>query len=148
VFWTDAIPYFPRHELACKGTGEIRLDLRFAAALPALRQAWNSPLTPNSVCRTPAHNSKVGGHPRSLHLTENPAYPGAKGAMAADLDWKGWAVDAQLRFARLAYSMGWSVGLHNSFIHVDWRKAIGLTQAVFLYGAWDNRFTADQVREV
>lgn len=35
-----AIPFFPEHELACKGTGVIKLDPRFAEELPKLREAW------------------------------------------------------------------------------------------------------------
>lgn len=58
---TTAIPYFSESELQCKGTGIIKLDPRFADALPKLREAWGKPLTPNSVCRNPEHNKAVGG---------------------------------------------------------------------------------------
>ncbi len=142
--WTDAIPYFARAELACKGTGTILLDARFAAHLPALRAAWGKPLSPTSVCRTPAHNDSVGGHPRSLHLTENPEHP-TRGTMAADIAWRDWPAQRKLDFARLAYRMGWSVGLHDGFCHVDLRRMIGLTKAVFVYGAWSAPFARDEV---
>jgi hypothetical protein len=70
-----AIPYFTESELACKGTGVIKLDDRFAEALPKLRQAWESvckthdwhpALILNSACRTPEHNKSVGGHPKRI----------------------------------------------------------------------------------
>ena len=154
---TTDIPFFPRYELECKGsrqkdesdigipgTGIIVLDPRFAEALPKLRIAWNKPLTPNSVCRTPAHNAAERGHPRSLHLTENPTHP-TFGTMAADIRWRGWRSDDQLAFAKLAYSMGWAVGLHDGFCHIDRRKDIGLPQIVFLYGTWTGAFSAKQV---
>lgn len=144
--WTDALPYFPRHELACKGTGIILLDARFAAALPHLRMMWGKPLTPTSVCRTPAHNTAVGGHKTSMHLTENPAR-GTNGTMAADLAWGPWPPEQQLAFARLAWSLGWAVGLHDSFIHVDRRSEVRLRPQVFVYGQWTGGFNAEQVTQ-
>lgn len=143
--WTKALPYFPEHELACKGSGIIKLDERFAAALPQLRNAWGGPLTPTSVCRSPDHNKAVGGNSRSFHLTENP-YHWTHGTMAADLSWFNWGDDARLRFARLAWSLGWAVGLNDVFIHVDRRSDIGLAQQVFNYGKnWQGSFDANDV---
>lgn len=144
MIWTSALPYFSERELACKGTGIIKLDLRFAAGLPALRVAWGRPLTPTSVCRAPAHNVAVGGHPNSLHMTENPDR-NTHGTMAADIAWRDWSRDRRLQFARLAYRHGFSVGLHSGFAHVDLRIHVGLPQAVFLYGEWDNPFSPDDV---
>lgn len=144
---TTSIDFFSAQELACKGSGIIKMDPRFAVALPELRVAWGAPLSPSSVCRTPEHNTKVGGNPRSLHMTENPAWP-TFGAMAADIRWRNWSVFNQLRFARLAYSLGWAVGLHNGFCHVDRRGDLNLPnlpQRVFLYGDWDGRFKPSDI---
>lgn len=144
---TTAIPYFSESELRCKGTGVIKLDPRFADALPKLREAWGGPLVPNSVCRTPAHNAREGGHPRSLHLTDNPHWP-TLGTMGADIRWRGWEPARQLAFARVAWGLGWSVGLHDGFCHVDRRadlKLPNLPQAVFLYGTWTGSFNRDDV---
>lgn len=135
---TRPIQYFPAHECACKGTGVIKMDPYFADAMPRLREAWGEPLTPNSICRTPEHNARERGHPRSLHLTDNPVWP-TVGAMAADIRWRDWHRAEKLRFARLAWSMGWAVGLHDSFCHVDRRGDLdhpGLPRRVFLYGTW------------
>lgn len=147
--WTEALPYFPKHELACHGTGVIKLDMRFAAALPQLRLAWGGPLTPTSVCRTPEYNKQLnngkGGHPNSLHLTENSKH-WTHGSMAADLAWVTWSDEARLRFARLAWSLGWSIGLNDVFIHVDRRIDIGLRQQVFNYGkSWAGAFGPDEI---
>jgi hypothetical protein len=152
---TTAIEFFSQAELECKGsrkdnapgTGVIKLDPRFAAALPELRRAWNKPLTPNSICRTPEHNAKVGGNPNSLHMTENAKWP-TIGTMAADISWRGWPVEEQLAFARVAWGMGWAIGLHNGFCHVDRRADLGLPnlpQSVFLYGEWANNFNRDDI---
>ena len=134
--WTGALPFFAENELACKGTGVIKLDMRFAAALPALRAKWDRPMILTSVCRTPEHNERAGGHPRSLHLTENPVHP-TEGTMAADVAWRDWPQAEQLQFARVAYRLGWAIGLHNGFCHIDRRGDIGLPKTVFLYGSWD-----------
>lgn len=160
---TTAVEFFSHAELECKGsrkrdaqgrgipgTGVIRLDPRFATALPLLRRAWGRPVSPSSVCRTPAHNSTMrpAGHPTSLHLTENPRWP-TLGTMAMDWPWRGWSAADQLAFARLAWNMGWSVGLHDGFCHIDRRGDLGLRelpQAVFLYGTWSGRFPAASVR--
>ena len=142
--WNEAIPFFSKKELACKGTGIVKLNREFAIMLPTLRLAWGKPLTPNSVCRTPTHNMNEGGHPNSLHLTENPTH-NIDGTAAADIRWRVWSNADKLAFARLAYSLGFSVGLHNGFCHVDWRKAAGLPQACFLYGEWTGKFTCEDV---
>ena len=144
---TTAIPYFSESELRCKGTGVIKLDPRFADARPKLREAWGSPLSPNSVCRTPVHNIREKGHPSSLHLTENPKWP-TLGTMAADIRWRGWEPERQLAFARVAWGLGWSVGLHDGFCHVDRRADLNLRelpQSVFLYGTWTGKFGRDDI---
>jgi hypothetical protein len=144
---TTAIPYFTLSELRCKGTGVVKLDPRFATALPKLRDAWGSALVPNSVCRTPTHNIRENGHPHSLHLTDNPRWP-TLGTMAADIRWRGWEPARQLAFARTAFGLGWSVGLHDGFCHVDRRSDLNLKllpQAAFLYGTWTGPFSRDDV---
>jgi zinc D-Ala-D-Ala carboxypeptidase len=143
--WAQALPYFPVRELECKcGCGTVKLDTRFAALLPALRQAWGRPLTPTSVCRCPKHNAAVGGHPRSLHLTENSHWP-TTGSGAADISWRGWPTEDQLQFARLAHSQGLRVGLHNGFIHVDIGRLLGHNPRPFVYGEWSAPFRVEDV---
>jgi len=145
---TTAIEFFSEDECACNGTGVIAMDPRFAEALPLLRLAWGGPLSASSICRTPAHNKSEGGHPSSLHLTKNPKWP-TVGSMAADIRWARWPVATKLKFARLAWSMGWSVGLHNSFCHIDRRadlKLAVLPKHVFLYGAWSGAFKPEDIK--
>jgi hypothetical protein len=127
-----AIKHFTEHELACKGSGIIKLDPRFADELVKIREAWGLPLVPSSVCRSPEHNKKEGGHPRSLHLTDNPKWP-TFGTMAIDIIWDGWAKGKQQEFAQLARKMGWRVGLANSFIHLDRGHDVGVKPGVYTY---------------
>ena len=154
---TTPVRFFTAAELECKGsrvngrpgTGVIRMHPTFATELVRLREAWGRPVAPNSVCRTPAHNRAVGGHVRSLHLTDNPHWP-TLGCMAMDWPWRSWTKADQLAFARLAWRMGWSVGLHDGFCHIDRRADLGLRelpQAVFLYGTSTGRFGPAEVRQ-
>lgn len=142
--WYTEIPYFSSSELKCNGSGILRLDRRFAAALPFLRQQWGQALIPSSVCRAPDYNASEGGHPRSLHLTHNHAHQ-TGGCMAVDFPWSVWSTDTQLRFSRLAWSLGWSVGLNAWFVHLDMRAALGMRQGVFIYDNWLNQFYPAQV---
>lgn len=144
--WTQALPYFPVTELRCKGTRQLVLDIRFAGALVALRVDWGRPMYMNSVCRAPSHNAKVGGHPRSLHLTENPVHP-CDGCMAGDVRWYDWSEADKLAFARLAWKKGWSLGLNDQFCHIDRRVDIGLPQTIFDYaGGWHGSITPADIR--
>lgn len=137
--WLGAIPFFTEEELACRCCGTIKLDLNFAAKLPALRAAWGAPLRLSSVCRCSTWNKSQGGHPTSLHLIVNPKYK-TSGAMAADVKWRQWEVADKLKFARLAWAHGFSVGLHDGFCHVDLRTAVGKLQTVYLYSEWAGQF--------
>jgi len=140
--WTKALPYFPEHELACSHCGVVKLDRRFAAALPGLRLEADRALSPSSVCRCPEHNVAVRGHVRSMHLTEQPQSEidlgrGRRaGAMGADFLWGHWTDQERRDFAILARRRGWAVGLNTAFAHVDWRIAIGLEPTTFEYGGW------------
>lgn len=140
----EALPYFSKDELACKGNGEYKLDVSLAVYLPVLRYEWGKPLIINSGCRSPQHNTLIGGHPRSLHLTDNPVHP-TSGCAGVDIDWDTWSTEDQIKFAQFCYARGWSVGLHNGFIHIDRRINIGLNQAVYDYGSAWTGFPKSQV---
>jgi hypothetical protein len=142
--WLSPLPYFPASELACRCCGVIQLDLEFAAMLPMLRAVWGKSLTPNSVCRCPAHNKREGGHPNSLHMTVNEKWKTA-GTMAADIRWRSWSTKDKLQFARLAHSMGFRVGLHDGFCHIDLGRKLGLSPRPFVYGTWAAPFSVDEV---
>lgn len=138
--WAEPIPFFTARELACRHCGVIKMDERFAAALPYLRLTWGRPLKLTSVCRCPEHNKAVGGHPNSMHMTVNPRHPLLAGTAAADIYWKDWNPKDQEKFYNHALSLGWACGLHNTFLHVDRRVAANLPPITFLYGEWNGTF--------
>jgi hypothetical protein len=142
--WTGALPFFNERELGCRHCGVVKLDLDFAAMLPTLRLTWDKPLSPTSVCRCPVHNKSVGGHPNSLHLTENTKWQTA-GTMAADIWWAKWGVQEKLKFARHAHKMGFRVGLHNTFCHIDLGRKLDINPRPFVYGEWAGHFSAEEV---
>jgi len=141
---TTPIPFFTSKELACRCCGVIKMDNAFAARLSYFRALWGSPLKLNSVCRCPSHNTRVKGHPNSLHLTENAKWK-TNGTMAADIDWRGWPKNEKIRLARLAHSIGLRVGLHDAFCHIDLGRSLGISPRPFLYGVWANEFSPDDV---
>ena len=140
MIWAETLPFFARAELACRHCGTIRMDHRFAAALPYLRLTWGRPLKLTSVCRCPAHNVASKGHPTSMHLTVNPKYPDLSGTAAADIYWEDWNPADQEKFYNHAWSLGWACGLHDTFLHVDRRSIVGKPQLTFLYGEWNGTF--------
>jgi hypothetical protein len=125
-------PNFTPGELWCRGSGKIAFHPGFLDALQALRAAWGHSMTINSACRSAEHNRKVSGHPRSLHICDEPAQPGQQGCLAVDVR----TIDAATTRAlvKLALDMGWSVGVSGKgFIHLDRRDMIGLPAGVFGY---------------
>ena len=142
--WQGDIPYFTKAELCCKCCGSTVLDINLAVMLPNLRQMWGKKLTLNSVCRCTKHNEAVKGHPSSMHLVKNPKWP-TEGAGAADIAWRNWQTPDKLRFARLAHDLGFRVGLHNGFCHVDIGRLYGIKPTPFIYGDWSNQFAVEDV---
>jgi hypothetical protein len=142
--WTQALPYFSTSELGCRCCGLVKLDIRMAAMLPALRQAWGKPLSPSSACRCPSHNVRVKGHPTSLHLTENPKWQ-TGGSAAVDITWRDWPSFVKLQFARMAHEHGFRIGLHDAFCHLDIGRDLGLPSRPFLYGMWTGQFSVEDV---
>lgn len=122
---------FTADELRCQSSGKLRLADGFAEALRDLRMAVDEPMVVNSCCRSAEHNQRVGGHPRSLHVCDEPAHP-TGGTCAIDIAAEEPAYRA--RVIGVALEEQWSVGIHPKFIHLDLRAEIlGLPQVVFLY---------------
>ena len=126
------LDHFSRSELACPMTDELRLATGFGEALERLRVELDAPIYPTSACRSPIHNTKVDGHPRSLHLTVN-EYWGTGGCCAVDVV----ATDGEYRAKIISQALDqeWSVGVASNFIHLDQRsRYCGLPQVVYHYG--------------
>lgn len=61
-------PNFSPAEIACRGTGTIRIHEEALNRLQALRNRLGKPLIVNSAYRSPTHNRAVGGAPASKHM--------------------------------------------------------------------------------
>ena len=59
---------FSPAEIACRGTGALKLDTEAMDRLQALRDALGKPMLVLSGYRSPAHNKAVGGAPASKHM--------------------------------------------------------------------------------
>ncbi len=122
---------FSDKELACRHCGKLQLAPGFAEKLKELRLDVGLPFVVTSCCRCSEHNKKVGGNPRSFHLTENPTR-NLSGTCAIDIARRGYAFDRQLITAALVN--GWSVGIAKTFIHLDRRTDYtDLKAAIFTY---------------
>jgi zinc D-Ala-D-Ala carboxypeptidase len=101
--------YFSPKEMACRGTGELKMHSGLLDNLDVLRSRFNSSLTILSAYRSPYHNSCVGGAPRSRHLV-------------------GDACDISIRnkdkflLEKLALELNFTgLGYYNTFLHIDRR---------------------------
>lgn len=126
-----ATPYFKVKELACKGTGEFKADPLFLCYLSVLRHKMGKPFIINSGCRAPSHNKAVGGHPNSLHSTENPKYPTA--TMAVDVSTRGWTEAERQKLIKIAKADGWNIGLAETFLHLDRGQDVGISARTWNY---------------
>ena len=124
-------PYFSEDELRCKGNGELNLAPGFLGMLIHLRTWAARPLTVNSCCRSVEHNAAVGGHPKSLHLTQNER--SINGTMAIDISTKDWPIEVLGEFENDARAAGWSTGIAETYIHLDARILLGRSRADFTY---------------
>jgi zinc D-Ala-D-Ala carboxypeptidase len=59
---------FSPAEIACRGTGQLKLHPDALDKLQALRDRLGKPLILRSAYRSPEHNRAVGGAPRSKHM--------------------------------------------------------------------------------
>lgn len=59
---------FSPAEMACRGSGSLRINEEALDKLQALRDRLGKPLIVRSAYRSPAHNRAVGGAPRSKHM--------------------------------------------------------------------------------
>ena len=61
-------PNFSAAEIACRGTGAIKINTEAMDRLQALRDRLGKPLIIRSAYRSPEHNRAVGGAPASKHM--------------------------------------------------------------------------------
>ena len=104
--------YFDPQEIACKGTGELLIDLNAISILDNLRSIIGSPLALNSAYRSKYWNAKCGGSPRSCHLT----------GKAFDLRLGSHDKTQLIDAAKQAGFTGFGVN-YRTFLHVDTGRA-------------------------
>jgi hypothetical protein len=117
--------YFSEDELKCQGSGELNLAPGFLGMLTWLRIIMDEPMIVTSACRSPEHNRAIGGHPKSLHLTQNDR--SINGTMAVDIAVDRTTDVGERYFDDLtdtARHLGWSVGA---------RILLGRSRADFTY---------------
>lgn len=61
-------PSFSPAEIACRGTGAIKINTEAMDKLQSLRNRLGKPLIVRSAYRSPNHNRAVGGAPASKHM--------------------------------------------------------------------------------
>lgn len=102
---------FYLYEFESRDTQEVKIDPVMINLNQAFRDRVGIPYTPNSAYRTPEHNKRVGGSPKSQHLT----------GKAIDIPLlKGYTIE---EMAGIAEELGFTgIGLYRNFIHVDTRE--------------------------
>jgi len=110
--------YFKENEFVM-GTENVfdKMDSDLLKKLDSLRELVNNPLYITSSYRSESYNASVGGSQRSQHLKGN----------AVDLSCNNG--DLRANIVKNALSLGLSVGVAKTFIHIDNRP----NQIVFSY---------------
>ena len=113
---------FSPAEIACRGTGQLKLHPAALDTLQALRDRLGKPLIVRSAYRSPEHNRAVGGATRSKHM---------EGA-AFDIAMSNHDPVAFEAAARAVGFLGFGFYPRSGFIHVDLGPA----------RSWGQRFPA------
>lgn len=101
---------FTVKEFACNdGSDTVLIDSNLVDILQKIRDHVKKPVHINSAYRTPSHNKKVGGSPKSQHVD----------GRAADIRIDG---ETPERVAKIAEYYGADgIGLYDTFTHIDTR---------------------------
>lgn len=102
-------PDFSPAEIACRGTGRLLVNEDALGRLQVLRNALGRPMIVNSAYRSPEHNARVGGTPKSQHL---------QGA-AFDISMANHDPGDFIAAARTAGFTGIGTYPRSNFIHID-----------------------------
>jgi len=102
-------PNFSPAEIACRGTGQLKLHPEAMDRLQALRDCLGKPLILRSAYRSPEHNRRVGGAPRSKHMD----------GTAFDVAMSNHDPAAFEAAARAVGFLGFGFYPRSGFIHID-----------------------------
>jgi len=100
---------FSPAEIACRGTGQLKLHPEALDKLQALRDRLGKPLIVRSAYRSPLHNRNVSGAPRSKHMD----------GTAFDIAMSNHDPAAFEAAAREVGFLGFGFYPRSGFIHVD-----------------------------
>ena len=100
---------FSPAEIACRGTGQLKLHPEALDKLQALRDRLGKPLIVRSAYRSPEHNRNVGGAPCSKHMD----------ATAFDIAMSNHDPAAFEAAAREVGFLGFGFYPRSGFIHID-----------------------------
>ncbi|MEI4235243.1 YcbK family protein [Roseovarius sp. D22-M7] len=100
---------FSPAEIACRGTGQIKLHPEALDKLQALRDRLGKPLIVNSGYRSPEHNRAVGGAKRSKHME----------GTAFDISMANHDPKTFEQAAREVGFLGFGTYPRSNFMHVD-----------------------------
>lgn len=103
-------PHFSFAELACKGTGSLRVHYETLDKLEYLRRLYGGTIPVNSYYRSPDYNRQVGGAPASLHMA----------GRAIDTPILNGNAVGRIKLVHLATVAGFrGFGLYQGFTHID-----------------------------
>lgn len=102
-------PNFSAAEIACRGTGSIKINTEAMDKLQALRNRLGKPLIIRSAYRSPEHNRAVGGAPASKHMQ----------ATAFDIAMSNHDPAAFEAAARAVGFLGFGYYPRSGFMHID-----------------------------
>ena len=100
---------FSPAEIACRGTGQLKLHPEALDRLQALRDRLGKPLIVRSAYRSPQHNRNVGGAPRSKHMD----------GTAFDIAMGNHDPMAFAEAARAVGFLGFGTYPRSGFMHID-----------------------------
>ncbi|TJZ89703.1 DUF882 domain-containing protein [Paracoccus gahaiensis] len=102
-------PNFSPAEIACRGTGSIRINTEAMDKLQALRDRLGKPLIVRSAYRSPSHNRAVGGAPASKHML----------GTAFDISMSNHNPATFAKAARAVGFLGFGTYPRSGFMHID-----------------------------
>ena len=119
--------HFTLHELGATDVKDFHP--RFIERLVELRIQVGMRFIVNSCSRSVQHNEEIGSSERSLHIFDMPKRANQKGCMAIDIKTTSKAFKVEL--VKTAILTGWSIGIYNTFTHLDRRIDLGEQQTIF-----------------
>jgi len=120
-------PSFSPAEIACRGTGAIKINTEALDKLQTLRNRLGKPLILRSAYRSPEHNRAVDGAPRSKHMD----------GTAFDIAMANHDPAAFEAAARAVGFLGFGTYPRSGFIHIDlgparqWGEAFAMHASAF-----------------